>query len=491
MKIPSMIPVSRLKNSSENKPQGILPVIMGYAAKGELVIQDPPVSSRYSIRDLFRSHFKEYLSSHEVPFYKERAVRAIMSCGTGELGYTLSKCSECGTITMHADSCGNRNCPSCGYPKQLKWINDRNADLLEGVPYVHAVFTLPHDLNSLIYNNQKVLLNHLFSSVKQSVLDLCMEKYELIPGLVMVLHTFSSDMSLHYHIHMLATAAGISSDKTSFKDFSRSGYFLPVDVLSMRYRGNFLQGLKDLKQKGKLLFSGTAANLKNSYEWNELLNTCYEKDWNVEVKKYQVYHKDPDQQANALTAGNFPEYVMHPPISSESVHHPGNTEESSDGANERAPDAEIVNNYFSQYTFRIAITDNSIKTYSDEEVEFDYKQYHDGNCTRKTMKLKTDEFIRRFLLHILEPGFQRIRYAGFLASCIRKKMLSLIRELLDLTEQSDPLKDMTLAELVEHFTGINPAVCPVCSGKTSISARRIKIGVLAYRFINSCYIRDS
>ena len=107
------------------------------------------------------------------------------------------------------------------------------------------------------------------------------------------------------------------------------------------------------------------------------------------------------------------------------------------------------------------------------------------------MSLTTHEFIRRFLLHILEPGFQRIRYAGFLASCIRKKTLQIIRNLLNLIEKNDPLKGLTLAELVEHFTGVNPTRCPVCSGKTNIKAHRIKINKLAAESVSSCYIRDS
>ena len=485
-----MIPASRLKNPTAKEAHGILPVNMNYTGNGELIIQDT-ASARYSVRDIFRKHFRDYLKRHEVPFHKERAIRAIMSCGTGELGYTLSVCAECGTITMHADSCGNRNCTSCGYPKQLQWINTRNADLLEGVPYVHVFFTLPHSLNSLIYNNQKVLLNHLFGTVRKTVLDLCMEKYSLIPGLLMVLHTFSGDMSLHYHIHMLATAAGISPDKASFKNFAKNGYFLPVDLLSMRYRGNFLQGLKDLKEAGKLEFTGTASGLKNSYEWSDLLNSSYEKDWNVEIKKYQVYHKDPDNPEDGLSAGTFSGYVMHHPVSPEAVRETAASDIYVKNDRGEDPDAGIVNEYFSQYSFRTAISDNRIKAYDGDKVEFDYKQYHDGTCTRKTMSLTTHEFIRRFLLHILEPGFQRIRYAGFLASCIRKKTLQIIRNLLNLIEKNDPLKGLTLAELVEHFTGVNPTRCPVCSGKTNIKAHRIKINKLATESVSSCYIRDS
>ena len=485
-----MIPVSRLKAPAINGLEEALSAYAEPTGDGDIVVQDT-ASSRYSIRDILRRHFGEYSESHAVPFHKERAVRAIMACGTGELGYTLSTCTECGTVTMHADSCGNRNCPSCGYPRQLKWIAERNEDLLEGVPYVHVVFTLPHELNALIYNNQKVLLNNLFSAVKKSVLDLCMEDHHLVPGLLMVLHTFSSDLSLHYHIHMLATAAGISPDKSSFASFGNDGYFLPVRKLSMRYRGNFLEGLKGLREAGKLEFAGNAASLKNIYEWSELLDTCYGTEWNVEIRKYQVYHKGSDKSESGLTAADFPEYVLHQPVSPEAIHQETVREIPESIVNQTQPDAGVVTEYVSQYAFRTAISDNRIRSYDDETVTFDHKRYHDGECIREPMTLKTDEFIRRFLLHILDPGFQRIRYAGFLASCIREKTLSVIRELLGLEEKKDFLKDMHLAELAERFTGINPTACPVCKGKTEINARRVKILNLAARFINTCYIRGS
>ena len=268
--------------------------------------------------------------------------------------------------------------------------------------------------------------------------------------------------------------------------------FLPVQQLSKRYRGNFLQGLKDLKETGQIEFSGGASTLINSYEWGSLIDTCYKKDWNIEIKKYQVYHKNPDQTDTGLTAQSFPGYAMHHPVSPEAVFQDTAPVLLQDSASEERPHAGVVTDYVSQYAFRTAISDNRIQSYDEETVSFDYKQYHNGNCIRKIMSLKAHEFIRRFLLHVLEPGIQRIRYAGFLAVCIKEKSLSIIRGLLGLEEKADPLNGMNLAELVKQFTGLDPSVCPVCNGKTVIIAHRVKIRELASRSVNSCYIkRDS
>lgn len=296
---------------------------------------------------------------------------------------------------------------------------------------------------------------------------------------------------------MLATAAGLTPDHSSFRNFGAGGYFLPVQQLSKRYRSLFLEGIRQLNESEQLTFSGDAAALRNSYAWSELLNACYEKEWNVEIKKYQVHRAESGTAGSGLTADTFGRYVLHRPVSPEKVHHtnlsPASPVPSEDPQSED-PEADVVTEYFSQYAFRTAITDNRISSWNQRAVIFEYKRYHDRKCNRELMTVETGEFIRRFLLHILESGFQRIRYAGFLASCIRKKMLSIIRGILNLKRpnaSNASCKKLKLAELVEQLTGINPSACPVCKGKINNIVHRIKIRELSSKGITNCYLRGS
>lgn len=170
----------------------------------------------YAIRDLLKLNFSDYCLSHPVPEFKLKTLNAMINCKTGKLGYSLIHCSQCGKIEMRPCSCGNRNCPSCGYMEEKRWTAMRQAEVIPGIPYFHLVFTLPHTLADIMYQNQKDTLNLLFSAAKKTILELSMKKLKMTPGILMILHSFGSDLSLHYHLHVLVSGGGLTKDKTCF-----------------------------------------------------------------------------------------------------------------------------------------------------------------------------------------------------------------------------------------------------------------------------------
>lgn len=391
---------------------------------------------RHPVRDFLRLHFPAYCASHQVPEYKLKTMHALMACKTGDLGYTVTRCTGCGHTQMHACACGNRNCPSCGYLKELQWVEERKSEVIPGIPYFHLVFTLPHELNEILYQNQKETLDLLFRSVKDTILALARDKQKMVPGIVMILHTFGSDLGLHYHLHVLASGGGLSLDKKTFKRCTASQFFLPLRAVTRVYRGKFLDGLKTLRKKQKLQYFGDAMRYRNHYTWKDLLNTCFSKDWNVEIKYLAPVSSSPEQQEEET--------------------------------------ADNVAGYFGHYTNRTAISDSRIQGYGDGSIRFKYKKYQGSSYQKKEMSLSSEEFIRRFLMHLLPPGFRKIRYAGFLAGCVRQKNLALIHKLLGIQYHPCEVRHMSAMELICHFYGNDVLSCPSCHGELDVYPRMNK-----------------
>jgi hypothetical protein len=344
---------------------------------------------------------------------------------------------------MHACACGNRNCPSCGYLDEKRWVALRQAEVIPGIPYFHLVFTLPHDLSQIMYQNQRETLNLLFHSARDTVLTLSRDKLKMKPGILMVLHSFGSELSLHYHVHMLVTGGGLTEDGKDFKRCLSNTFFLPVRSLARVYKGKFMDGLKQLRSDNRLEYYNDALKYRNSYTWKELLNSCYKADWNVEIKYL----------APVPPVGLAP-----------------SAEESTDNA--------IA--YFSRYTNRTAISDSRIEGYDEQGIRFRYKKYDGSSYTMGSMHLTSDEFIRRFLMHILPAGFARIRYAGFMAGCVRRKNLELVHELLGVPYRESPVKGMGSADLILHFYGRDITVCEKCHSKLEIYPRMSRISAAMF-----------
>lgn len=393
-------------------------------------------TKRHILRDFFSSHFERFCLSHQVPEEKLKVMNSLIACKTGELGYTLIRCRECGRIEMRACACGNRNCSGCGYLNEQRWVAQRQSEVIPGIPYFHLVFTLPHSLSEIMYQNQCETLNLLFHSAKDTVLTLSRDKLKMTPGIMMVLHSFGSNLSLHYHLHMLVSGGGLTEDKKEFKRCLSNTFFLPEKAVRRLFRGRFMDGLKQLRKDNRISFFNEAQRYRNSYTWKELLNACYKVDWNVEIK-----HLAP--------AGGS-----------------------------KKPEGESTGNaitYFARYTNRTAIAESRIESFDDEKIRFRYKDYNGSSYIWKTMELDADEFIRRFLMHILPSGFVRIRSAGFLAGCVRRKNLELIHSLLGSIYEESPVKTMTATELIRHFYHRDVTICERCHGALEIYPRMSRI----------------
>lgn len=398
---------------------------------------------RHILRDFFTSSFPDYCRDHRVPEYKLKIMNSLISCKTGKLGYSLIRCDTCGRTEMRACACGNRNCPSCGYLNEKKWVALRQSEVIPGIPYFHLVFTLPHDLSTIMYQNQRTTLNLLFRSAADTVLTLAQDKLKMTPSLLIVLHTFGSDLSLHYHVHMLVSGGGLTKDKAEFKKCLSNTFFLPIRALCRVYKGKFMEGLKRLRDDGILDYYNDAEKYLNSYVWKELLDTCYKADWNVEIKPLSPVREKTASAAKNESTGN-------------------------------------AISYFARYTNRTAISDSRIEAWDDQSVRFRYKDYNGSSYTWKSMELDTDEFIRRFLMHILPSGFMRVRSAGLLAGCVKKKNLILIHRLLDRTYKESPVKYMKAVELIRYFYGRDVTVCEKCHTKLEIFPRMSRISAVMF-----------
>jgi len=393
-----------------------------------------PNRRKYQIRDILIDHFADYCRLHKVSDEKRKVIHSLIACKTGELGYTMIRCPDCGFKQFNPCACGNRNCPSCGVLLEKKWVEERQAEVIPGIPYFHLVFTLPHQLTPVMYLNQKETLDLLFHSVKDTILELSRDNLKMIPGVLMVLHTFGSNLSLHYHLHVLVSGGGLTLDKKSFKRCMANRFFLPVRKVASLYRGKFLDGLKQLLSSGKLQYEGDILKYRNSYEWKkELLDPCYKAEWNVEIK-----------------------YLS--PVSTAGHHSPDET-------------TSNAIQYFARYTNRTAISDSRILDHKDGHVRFRYKKYDGSAYEWKEMDLTADEFIRRFLTHILPPGFAKVRSCGFLAGCVRAKNLALIYFPLNEEFHPSPVKNMSSTELIEYFYDEPVGHCPECSHELEVISR--------------------
>ena len=370
----------------------------------------------YPVRSAFQNFFPSYAEKHVVSPEQSKAAACISNCKTGRLGYAVSECPECGFRKIHSCSCNNRDCPCCQAPLEKKWVMERNAELISGIAYYHVVFTLPHELNPLILGNQKLLYDLLFSAASDSLIVLCRDRKYMgaTPGIVSVLHTWGQKLNFHPHLHVCLSGGGLTSDGR-FIETRHKGFIIPKPVLGKVFRGKFLDGLKALHDAGKLSFPGDASPLKHSQQWKELLDHLYGTDWI--------------------------------PFLKETFNGNGNAVE-----------------YLARYAYRTAISNSRIEDVSDENVSIRYSDYADHN-EKKTLVLSGEEFIRRFLMHILPKGFHRVRFAGFLANCRKTELLTHIGNLRRTPYMGNPVRGKRMSEILMMIYGIDICSCPECHGK--------------------------
>lgn len=342
---------------------------------------------------------------------QKKAAHAIMACKSGSLGVNISQCPDCGHTEFHNNSCRNRNCPSCQAVNQEIWVDKRKAEVIDA-PYFHVVFTLPHELNSLIYCNQQILYGLLHRCCARTLLELSANKKYLgaTPGIIQILHTWNQEMLYHVHMHCIVSGGGLTPDHKIRK--SKDHFFIPVMVLRNKFKGIFLAVLDSLYKSGKLVFSSSCEKLRNSYEWAELRNALYEKDWCPCIKE---------------TFNGF-----------------GNAME-----------------YLGRYTHKIAIGNTRILSVDDQHVSFSARGKKPGG-PRRTVTLENTEFIRRYLLYVLPPGFQKIRYYGFLNNRGKGKNLKRIFTLQGHQRFQARYVHLSMAELIKAVWKIDIRVCPEC-----------------------------
>jgi hypothetical protein len=364
------------------------------------------------VADIFRAYGPLYRKDHSLPTRHLRAMRAIKACRTADLGGHKYKCDTCGGFTISYNSCRNRHCPKCQSLDKERWLKARKKEVLP-TDYFHMVFTLPEDLRPVSLRNQTVAYNILFKAVAETLKRLCKDPKHMGAeiGFVALLHTWSQTLIDHPHIHCIVPGGGLSLDGKKWIP-SKPDFFIPVKVLSLVFRGKFLDYFKQAYEKGWLNFDGDISPLKEKHNFKELLNGLYQQDWHVYCK---------------------------PPFKS----------------------PEKVIEYLGRYTHRVAISNDRITKFEDGQVTIKYRDYAD-NDKIKEMTLKATEFIRRFLLHILPDQFFKIQYYGILSTRNRKTKLKKCKELLGVSITKTDEDRLSWQELLEQVTGIDPTRCPHC-----------------------------
>ena len=360
--------------------------------------------ARPELADIFRRYGESYRKTHFLPASQRKVMRAVSVCRTQELGGHLKQCDTCGFEHPAYNSCRNRHCPKCQSLAKAKWLEKQTSELLP-VGYFHLVFTLPHEFNGLILAHKKIVLALLFKAVSETLLEFGQRRFGATLGVIAVLHTWDQTLKDHFHLHCLVPAGALSLDHSRWIS-ARKNFLFPVTALSQVFRGKFLDLLQQACDKGKI----PAAD-------NEI-RASRQKSWVVYAKK---------------------------PFGS----------------------PKTVLDYLGRYTHRVALSNDRILKVQNSQVTLSYRDRKDGD-QKKTMTLEAQEFIRRFLLHVLPDGFMRIRHFGFLANRSKKQALAQCRKLLKLDPALPEIPKQSAIDLLRELTGIDLSRCPSCHQGTLI-----------------------
>jgi len=368
----------------------------------------------YELAGIFRQHGAAYRAAHRLSRQQLRVMRAIEVCRTAALGSHVEECGHCRHIRISYNSCRNRHCPKCQNRERAKWLESRKADLLP-VEYFHVVFTLPEEAAQIAFYNPEVVYGLLFRAAAETLLTIAGDPKHLgaTIGFFSILHSWGQNLLYHPHLHCVVPGGGLSPDQQRWVG-CRPGFFLPVRVLSRLFRRLFLAALDQAFRDGKLRFYGEVASLAEAAAFTRYLAPLGEREWVVYAK---------------------------PPF----------------GGPQQALE------YLGRYTHRVALSNERLLAVGNGEVTFQWKDYrHKDRQKSRVMTLSADEFIRRFLLHTLPAGFQRIRHFGLLANRHREQRLSLCRQLL-----THPVAELLppparCRELSRALASRPPLRCPSC-----------------------------
>jgi hypothetical protein len=365
------------------------------------------------VADIFSRYGMEYRNNTAVSAQQYKVMKRIEICRTAALGGHVKACDNCGHTQNAYNSCRDRHCPKCQTMVKEKWLNNRKAELLP-CPYFHTVFTVPHELNSLIMVNKRIMLALLFTAVKETLQVFARDRKWRIEGqlgFISVLHTWNQKLMDHYHLHCIIPAGALSYDRKRWIG-ARRKYLFRVQSLAKEFQRRYLTKLDKMYRKNILSFHGRAEKYKDERQFSTLLASLWGKQW-------ITYAKQPF---------GGPEQVLE---------------------------------YLGRYTHRVAITNNRIIAIDNATVRFRYRDRSDNN-KQKELAISAHEFIRRFLMHVLPRGFTKIRYYGFLAHGNKKTCIALIRDLLGATTAHVNKLVESVQEMMLRLTGVDICCCPQC-----------------------------
>jgi hypothetical protein len=353
------------------------------------------------VADILRHHLNDYKAEYLLWPEHRKIATDLLNCRTARLGGHIERCDNCGAVRITYHSCRNRHCPKCQHMPRERWLEKRKNEILP-VSYFHVVFTVPHELNTVILNNKKVMFNILFAAASKTLLTFGDNELNGKLGFLAVLHTWDQKLKAHFHLHCLVAGGVLLGNKKEWLPV-KNDYLFNEEALSRVFRGKFMERIKHARKTGSLKFAGRS--------FGDFKNFLYAKNWVVSVR-------DPVKR---------PEHVLE---------------------------------YLARYTHRVAIANSRIKRLENGMVSFTAK-----NRKKKITEIITItavEFIRRFFLHSLPIGFVRIRHYGFLANRNRNENLNTIRQLMGVSSL-DENEAATLEEIMLQLTGTDITTCPCCT----------------------------
>jgi putative transposase/transposase-like zinc-binding protein len=364
------------------------------------------------VADIFRTYGAAYQQRHRLSGGQRRVMQDVMACRTAVLGGQLAQCDHCSAQVIRYHSCQNRHCPKCQTLAKVRWVEARLRDLLP-IPYFHCVFTLPHLLNPLAHGNPRVLYGLLFQTAAATLQTFGRDPKWLGGdlGITMVLHTWSQTLEHHIHVHCVVTGGALAPDEDRWIPTKRRDFLFPVQALSRVFRGKYLAALQEAYRQDRLQWAGATAPLGDARTFQRFLAPLWQQPWVVYAK---------------------------PPFAS----------------------AQHVLSYLGRYTHRVALSNDRLVAMRAGQVVFRWRERRHHNRPR-VMTLSAEEFIRRFLLHVLPVGFTRIRHYGVVGNRCRTLKLAACRRLF--AQPAPPvLPRESAAAVMRRLTGIDIACCPQC-----------------------------
>lgn len=364
------------------------------------------------LADILRRYLPVYEKRYTLHPDHYKVVADIIQCRTAYLGGRVHTCGECGEDVIVYNSCRNRHCPKCQTLSKERWLSDRQAELLP-VAYFHTVFTLPHEINPVALCNKRLVYNMLFRAATKTLLTFGKNPENGLGGslgVISILHTWTQKLEDHIHLHGVVPGGVLSFDHKSFKTV-KADYLFPVRAMSKVFRGKFMELFEGAFKNGDLIFPGKTKAFGSAAGFKKLKQTLWEKSW-------VVYAKEPFKGPSEVLS------------------------------------------YIARYTHRVAISNHRILSCENDCVTFSYRDRKKNKTCKET--LSAVEFIRRFLLHVVPPGFMRIRHYGLFANRNKRRNMSLCRKLLGMKKALPSQEKKSVEERMLKLTGKDIGLCPFC-----------------------------